>query len=145
MISATATRRLSNTLPVEPLWLSYERLLTIHGIQIERFRGVPGVKDRNLVESALSNPRNLFHYDDVDDLLTLAVRLCYAIAKNHGFNDGNKRAAFAGMGVFLELNGFTIAINDDTLAGRMVEGLIDGSISEEEFADDIAPWIVCLG
>lgn len=145
MISATATRRLSNTLPVEPLWLSYERLLKIRDIQIERFGGVPGGKDRNLVESAMSNPRNLFHYDDVDDLLTLAVRHCFAIAKNDGFNDGNKRTAFAGMGVFLELNGFIITMNDDTLAGRMVEGLIDGSISEEDFADDIAPWIVCLG
>lgn len=144
MISAIATRRLSNTLPVEPLWLCFERLLKIHDIQIERFAGVAGVKDRNLVESALNNPRNLFHYDDVDDLLTLAVRLCYAIAKNHGFNDGNKRTAFAGMGVFLELNGFIITMNDDTLAGRMVEGLIDGTISEEEFADDIAPWIASL-
>lgn len=46
------SRRHSNTLPVEPLWLSYERLLKIHDVQIERFGGVPGVKDRNLVQSA---------------------------------------------------------------------------------------------
>lgn len=128
----------------EPEWLSLERLLTLHEIQINRFGGVAGVKDIGLVESAVANARNLFLYDGEEDVLTLAVRLCYAVAKNHGFNDGNKRAAFAGMIAFLELNGFTIAANDDTSLGRLVEGMVDGSISEEEFAGDIWPWIVAL-
>lgn len=128
----------------EPEWLSFERLLKLHSIQIDRFGGVGGVKDRGLVESALANPRNLFLYEGVHDLLALAVRLCFAIAKNHGFNDGNKRAAFAGMVVFMELNGFTVVANDDTFLGRLLEGLVDGSISEDEFADDLSPWIVAL-
>ena len=127
---------------VEPEWLTLDRLVALHEIQIDRFGGVAGIKDGGLVESALANPRNLFHYEKEDDLLALAVRLCFAVAKNHGFNDGNKRAAFAGMIAFLELNGFTIVANDDTSLGRLVEGLVDGSISESEFADDIHPWVV---
>lgn len=37
----------------------------VHVLQIGRFGVVPEVRDRNVVEGALSSSRNLFHYDEV--------------------------------------------------------------------------------
>jgi death on curing protein len=51
------------------------------------------MRDNNLFLSALARPRNLFAYEKVTDLSRLAAAYAYGIARNHPFNDGNKRAA----------------------------------------------------
>jgi death-on-curing protein len=126
----------------EPRWLTLAEILDIHADQIARHGGLDGVRMIGLVESAVENPRNLHHYDGEDDLLVLAVRFGLAIARNHGFNDGNKRAGAAAMLTFLLLNGHFLAMDDDTSLGRLIEGVLEGVISEAEFVEDVAPFVV---
>ncbi len=77
----------------------------------------PGVKDIGLVESALAAPIDHCLYEDDEDVLIPALVLCRAIAKNHDFVDGNKRAAFVAMAGFLEINGYELDAPDVSIRG----------------------------
>lgn len=55
--------------------------------------------------SALQRPINRFFYEGETDLLVLAATYAVGIASNHPFVDGNKRAAYAALILFLALNG----------------------------------------
>jgi death-on-curing protein len=92
----------------EPRWISMEAILVLHDRSIALHGGAPGVRDDGLLESALSRPLNRFHYDGEVDLPTLAATYLIALASNHPFVDGNKRAAFLAAGVFLHLNGLRL-------------------------------------
>ncbi|WP_420140592.1 type II toxin-antitoxin system death-on-curing family toxin [Sphingomonas sp.] len=125
----------------EPRWITYEDVCEAQLEQIDRFGGTYGIRDAGLVQSAVSNPINAYHYDDEDDLLVLAIRLGVALARNHGFVDGNKRTATVSMIAFLQANGFDLDMPDDTLLGRMLEAVITYDMTEEEFADHIIDYI----
>ena len=60
------------------------------------------MRDLGLLESALARPLNKFAYGETD-LAALAAAYAFGIARNHPFVDGNKRAAFGAMIVFLGL------------------------------------------
>lgn len=110
-----------------------------------RHGGLPGYKDRGLVESAVFNSRNLHKYEQVDDLLALAIRLCFAIVKNHGFLDGNKRTAAFAMIEFLAVNGYDLFVPDDDrdqpLLGTWIERLAGDDYSETQFYDRLEHFL----
>lgn len=92
---------------------------------IERFGGGShGVRDKNLVESAVFRPQNGY-YNSVEEQ---AAALMESLANNHGFIDGNKRIAFTAADVFLRLNGSYLDV--DARAGY---AFITGSIERNEF------------
>ena len=66
---------------------------------------MPGTRDENALESALARPRQRFAYEPDTDLAALAAPYAYGLARDHPYNDGNKRVAFVVMAVFLGLNG----------------------------------------
>lgn len=133
---------------VEPIWLTVEDIGAIHVDQIEIFGGLPGVKDHGLIESAVNAPVHHFLYTGVFDVLTLGIRLCMAIARNHGFLDGNKRTATAAMIEFLYLNGYWLAVPDDNparpLLGSVIEQTLVGEIDETQLRDILAPYLIAL-
>src|ERR1700754_2352170 len=88
----------------EPIWLDVEILIDLHAEQLALFGGPDGVRDQGMLESALGRPLNKFAYGETD-LAALAAAYAFGIARNHPFVDGNKRAAFASIIVFLGLNG----------------------------------------
>lgn len=69
------------------------------------FGGARGLRDEGLLDSALARPVNQFLYDKVSGLAQLAAAYGFGIARNHAFVDGNKRAAFVAIGLFLAING----------------------------------------
>ncbi|MFZ3006404.1 MAG: type II toxin-antitoxin system death-on-curing family toxin [Phenylobacterium sp.] len=89
----------------EPRWVTKEGLIVLHDRSIALHGGAPGLRDEGLLESALARPANLFHYEGVDDVCALAAAYLVAVASNHPFADGNKRAAYLAMGLFLMKNG----------------------------------------
>ena len=125
----------------EPLWLTFEDVCETQVEQVDRFGGLHGIRNANLVRSAVDNPVNAYHYNDEDDLLALAIRLGVAIARNHGFNDGNKRTAAVSLMAFLEINGFALDMPDDTLLGRMLEAVLTYDMTEDEFASHLDGYI----
>lgn len=87
--------------------------LKIHQQQIERFGGLAGIRDNNLLESALGAPQQTWNY--TQDIYESAGQYCYSIAHNHPFLDGNKRTAAACMLVFLVKNHIKPTMNNARL------------------------------
>jgi prophage maintenance system killer protein len=44
----------------EPYWLTREECLTLHDMMLSQYGSIPGVRDENLMESALARPQQLF-------------------------------------------------------------------------------------
>ena len=86
----------------EPIWLDVEIVIDLHAEQLALFGGPDGIRDQGMLESALGRPINKFTYGETD-LAALAAAYAFGIARNHPFVDGNKRAAFGAMFVFLGL------------------------------------------
>jgi death-on-curing protein len=86
------------------IWLSRDLVLAIHDEQLARHGGAAGLRDAGLLESALARPLNLAAYGE-PDTAELGATYAIAIARNHPFIDGNKRAAFMALVLFLALNG----------------------------------------
>jgi len=105
----------------------YLDLLRAHG-------GVQGLRNEAARESALARPRRRFAYEPGSDDATLAAAYGCGLARNHPFNDGNKRVAFVVMGVFLGLNGFEIQSPEAEVVTVML-GLAAGSLTEEQLAE----------
>jgi len=103
---------------------------------LAEFGGSEGLRDEGMLESALARPRNLYSYEGVTDVARLAGAYSYGIARNHPFIDGNKRAAFMSIGLFLERNGHHLNA-DKADATRVVLGVAAGDVDEEE----LASWI----
>ena len=116
-------------------WIDKRALLLLHGESLAEHGGASGMRDEGLLDSALARPLNLVAYGE-PDLAALAAAYGFGIAKNHPFVDGNKRAAFLVVGLFLYLNGQRLAVTQAD-ATVMVLALAAGEIDEAAFAN----WI----
>ena len=117
----------------EPLWLDvaealamHDRLLAIHG-------GAAGIRDKDLLASALARPRNRHAYAPGADLPDIAAAYTAGILGNHPFIDGNKRTGFVLGVLFLELNGLRFTA-DEEAAAQAVLSLAAGTLTETDYA-----------
>jgi death-on-curing protein len=113
----------------EPVWLELSIVIDVHSEQLALFGGPEGVRDIAMLESALARPMNKFAYGETD-LAALAASYAFGIARNHPFVDGNKRAAFASIIVFLGLNGIDFDVPPEA-ATAMILSLAAGDVAEE--------------
>ena len=113
----------------EPLWIEQRDVVAIHGRLLALHGGAAGLRDKGLLESALSRPRQYHAYAEAPDLVEMAALYTAGIVRNHPFVDGNKRAGFVVGVLFLELDGFdfTASEEDATLA---VLALAAGGLDE---------------
>jgi len=117
----------------EPVWVEKEALLLLHAKDLARFGGIEGSHYDGLLDSALARPRNAYHYDGLRDVAGFAASYAFGLAKSDPFADGNKRAAFMAVGLFLGANGWEL--NAEPIeAIQAVVALAGGEIGEEEFA-----------
>jgi death-on-curing protein len=114
-------------------FLSAELAFAVHERQLAEHGGLDGVKDPGLLESAISLPLNKHAYGEGDPC-ALAAAYAFGIARNHPFNDGNKRTAWVMARLFLRLNGMSITF-DKADAIRMVLALAAGELEESAVAD----------
>ena len=111
-------------------------ILAVHADQVKEHGGSPGVRDNGLLDSALSRPRNRFGYDSGSDLCDLAASYGFGVARNHPFIDGNKRAAFQAIYIFLGLNGLRIDAPEEEVVALML-ALASSELEES----DLAAWL----
>jgi death-on-curing protein len=107
---------------------------TIHTAQLREHGGSTGLRDENLLESALARPRHKFAYAEQPDLAVLAAACAFGLARNHAFVDGNKRTAFMAAYVFLGLNDLDLTADEVDVVGTM-EAVADGRLTEPALAD----------
>ena len=124
----------------EPTWLSAEVVRAIHDDLLLQHGGMPGVRDAGVLESALGRPRFRWAYGEASDLLDCAAAYGFGIAKNHPFNDGNKRTAFQAMYTFLAINGIELTAPEVETVTTML-GVADGSIG----AATLGKWLRANG
>ena len=116
-------------------WISKQALVLLHGESLATHGGSEGMRDEGLLESALMRPQNIVAYADANhppDAATLAASYGLGIAKNHPFIDGNKRAAFLAVGMFLYLNGLRLQATQAEATVTML-AVAAGDISEATF------------
>lgn len=115
------------------VWIERAVILAVHDMQLAEHGGGGGIRDVNLLESALARPLNLAAYGE-PDAAALAAAYGYGISRNHAFIDGNKRTGFVAAELFLRLNGYQLTADDADCVLTML-AVAAGDVTEDEFAD----------
>jgi death-on-curing protein len=100
----------------EIVFLTVAEVLRLHEMQLELYGGLPGVRDPDLLQSAVAMPA--MRFDEAylhEDVFQMAAAYLFHPAMNHPFADGNKRVALHAAYVFLALNGFRLEAHPDAL------------------------------
>lgn len=116
-------------------WIDKQVLLLLHDESLAQHGGASGLRDEGLLDSALARPLNLAAYEK-PDVAALAASYAVGLAKNHAFADGNKRAGFLAMGLFLFLNGRQLTASQPDATVTML-AVASGEMDEAMLAD----WI----
>jgi death on curing protein len=118
------------------VWLDQRALVLLHAESLAEHGGLWGIRDEAALESALARPKNVHACERDANLACLAAAYGFGLVRGHPFNDGNKRAGFLAIGLFLELNGFEFKV-DEVDAVKTIMDLAAGSLSEKALAE----WI----
>ena len=111
--------------------LSKEHILMLHSQLIDLTGGCDGVRDFDLLESAIETPFQSFAGEELyPTIQAKGARLGYGLIKNHCMLDGNKRIGAHAMLLFLELNGITLKYTQKQLY-EMILAVADGSLEYE--------------
>lgn len=106
----------------------------IHKNQVELYGGDPGIKDFNLLSSAIYMPQSSYNDKYLHkDIFEMAAAYIFHICQNHPFIDGNKRTGLVCGLVFLDFNGIEIS-DPSGLLYRMTMGTAAGKINKQEIA-----------
>jgi len=128
----------------EPRWITRIVVNAIHNDQLREHGGLPGVRDENVLESALARPRQKWTYEPGADLPSLAAAYAFGFVKNHPYRDGNRRIGFLALVTFLGVNGVEFdAPEADVVA--IVVSLADGTTSESGLAEWIRGHVAAAG
>ncbi len=127
----------------EPRWLPRLVLDAAHFDQVREHGGRPGLRDEGALEAALARPRHKWSYDRKPDLATLAATYGFGLATAHPYVNGNKRAAFLSMAIFLGLNGLELDATEPEVVTVML-GLAGGQLKERELAEWLRGRLVPL-
>jgi death-on-curing protein len=105
----------------DPFFLSVDDVLSLHTDQLERYGGLPGVRDAGALEAAVEMPRATFGGEYLhSDLFSMAAAYAFHIAESQAFVDGNKRTGLNAALVFLLMNGWEVV--DER--GRLYDAMI---------------------
>ena len=117
-----------------PVFLTLDEVLALHDDLIERYGGASGIRDLNLLSSALGTPQATFEGQFLHGSLPeMAAAYLFHLAKNHPFIDGNKRTALAASLAFLWLNDVRIAAEEGDLFD-LVLAVADGKSTKAQAA-----------
>ena len=115
-------------------WVRRDLVYAVHDMQLARHGGRAGLRDQNLVESALSRPEQLHtHGQPPPDAAQLAAAYAYGLARHHGFSDGNKRTAWVVARVFLADNDIQLVFSEIDAIHTM-QAVASGALDEQQLA-----------
>jgi death-on-curing protein len=118
--------------------LSKKQILMLHTQLIQQTGGSEGVRDYNLLDSALETPFQSFGGDELyPTIQAKAARLGYGLIKNHCMIDGNKRIGTHSILVFLALNGIELKY----MQKELYETILDVAAGKIEY-EDLLQWVL---
>ena len=120
------------------IFFEYEQVVKIHRSLIEKTGGMDGIRDAQLLDSALKTPFQTFGGNNLyPDILDKASQLCYSLIENPPFIDGNKRIGVHLMLLFLKLNNIEVNYSQQELVDFGLD-IASGKMSK----NDIKGWII---
>jgi death-on-curing protein len=121
-------------------FLSLTEMLEIHQDQVARYGGASGIRNIELLKSALGMPSATFSGEFLHtDVYEMAAAYLFHLVKNHPFLDGNKRVGAVAALVFLALNGYDFNAPEDDFA-EMVLAVARGELDKADVAVFIRHW-----
>ena len=118
-----------------PDFLMFEDINDIHENQIALYGGSNGVRDKGLLQSALSMPMASFGGSFLHrDIFEMGAAYLYHIVQNHPFIDGNKRTGAVSALTFLALNGYKLKATQDDFEA-MVLSVASSKMEKEGVAE----------
>jgi death on curing protein len=119
-----------------PRWIDTRALLLLHAESLAEHGGLTGLRDQNALEAALARPQHVFRYEPGSDLSRLAAAYGFGLVRDHPFHDGNKRAGFLAILLFLDLSRFELRV-EQVEAIQVIIKMAAGKMRESELAE----WI----
>ena len=102
-------------------FLTLSEIMLILEDQIRHYGGIYGVRDLNLLSSAIYMPESSFDGQYLHETIpAMAAAYTYHICQNHPFLDGNKRVALASSLVFLDINGYDFNCEEGELYNKVM-------------------------
>jgi death-on-curing protein len=115
-------------------FLNLEDVLEIHTDQINRYGGKSGLRDQNLLLSAIAQPHSTYDGQYLHKTLhDKAAAYLFHICQNHPFIDGNKRVAIVSALMFLAMNALPIDY-DETALEKLTFSVAQGKTKKEKIA-----------
>lgn len=119
------------------IWITADDVIALHSRVIEKSGGLDGLRDRDILESAISAPLQSFGGKELfPTALEKISRIGFGLAANHAFLDGNKRIGAMVVQLLLKWNGYVLHLQQGELADMFI-AIADGSAKEE----DLLRWI----
>lgn len=122
------------------LWLDISDVYDIHNEIISDSGGGFGILNQGALESTLNKPKNLYYYNNDENLYRLAASYSYGLIKNHCFIDGNKRTAFIAAYTFLLNNGIRLIASNENATKTFLE-LAASFANQEEDIEKLSNWL----
>ena len=118
----------------EPVFLTFAEIIEIHDYQISRFGGAEGLRDIDLLKSAIGMPSATFGGEYLHpSIIEMTAAYLYHLVENHPFVDGNKRTGAMAALIFLDLNGYDFDASDADFTA-MVLKVASGEMMKSEIS-----------
>ena len=105
----------------ELVFLTFAEIIEIHNYQIENFGGASGVRDMELLKSAIGMPSATFGGTFLHPTIyEMAAAYLFHLVENHPFVDGNKRVGAMAALVFLDMNGIDFEASDEEFTAMVL-------------------------
>lgn len=118
--------------------ITYDDLLYIHEKTILDHGGSKGIRDAELIKSALELSFTTFDgeelYTSVEEKISV---IAYSLIKNHGFIDGNKRVGIVSLRLLCKINNIELKFKQEELTNLGL-GVAAGNLDREQ----IKEWII---
>ena len=116
------------------IYLTYEQVIELHDVLIQKFGGIAGIRERGLLESALAAPMMaVFGRELHKSVCDKAGAYLYHITRNHPFCDGNKRTASATAIAFLRVKGENPCYDVKEFL-KLVVSVAEGTVNAHEIS-----------
>ncbi|MDR1389081.1 MAG: type II toxin-antitoxin system death-on-curing family toxin [Treponema sp.] len=113
-------------------FLTLSEILIILEDQIRNYGGMYGVRDLNLLSSAIYVPQSGFDGKYFHKTIpAMAAAYAFHICQNHPFTDGNKRVALTSSLVFLDINGYTFNCKEEIIYDKIMD-VAKGELKKED-------------
>jgi death-on-curing protein len=117
-----------------PRFLTVDEVLAVHDMQLLRYGGSHGVRDRGMLESAVAMPSAGFGGAYLhEDIYEMASAYLFHLVMNHPFVDGNKRTGTHAALLFLADNGLTSRLTQSEFYDLVI-GVCEGTVTKKALA-----------